>query len=322
MHLQWADIAIEFAGSVRAQVIFSDPASRGEKLARWTGVNVAHLVIGEILAREDAGFAFSHVDDRNVRRYLLVIDEPIKGRRRAIGRIGRKPFGLDIKALFRSLDHRLRGTDLRLANGTRSFDIHDDAALQVDQIVVGIGEEGRSPHCARPLRGWIRWRDELRPNLACCTKGRVIEGCKILLHGAARRLGIACLLPFRAWDRALLVGVSLDQAGIHGKSLSANEIGRNTRPDHTLKYPAKDVAVAETLIACSRERRMIRDLVLYAELAEPAIGEVHLQLATQQPLGTQAKDIADDQHPDHQHRINRGPAERWIVRREFCVDPR
>ena len=44
--------------------------------------------MGEILAREDAIFAFSHVDDRNVRRHLLVIDEPIKGRRRAICRIG------------------------------------------------------------------------------------------------------------------------------------------------------------------------------------------------------------------------------------------
>ena len=66
---------------------------------------------------------------------------------------------------------------------------------------------------------------------------------------------------------------------------------------------------------------MIRDLVLYAELTKPTIGEVHLHLAAQQPLGTQAKDITDDQHPDHQHRINRGPAEGWIVRSEFCVNP-
>ena len=52
-----ASIAIDFAGAVRAQVIVSNPASRGEKLARRTGVNVARLVIGEILAREDAIFA-------------------------------------------------------------------------------------------------------------------------------------------------------------------------------------------------------------------------------------------------------------------------
>src|SRR3974390_1781450 len=37
---------------------------------------------------------------------------------------------------------------------------------------------------------------------------------------------------------------------------------------------------------------MIRDLVLYTELAEPTIGEVHLYLAAQQSLGTQTKNIA------------------------------
>ena len=67
---------------------------------------------------------------------------------------------------------------------------------------------------------------------------------------------------------------------------------------------------------------MTRNLLLHAELTELALGEVHLQLATQQPFGTQAKDIADDQHPDHQYPINRRPAEGWMVRPEFCVDPR
>ena len=66
---------------------------------------------------------------------------------------------------------------------------------------------------------------------------------------------------------------------------------------------------------------MIRNLVFNAELAKPTIGEVHLHLAAQQPLGTQAKDLTDDQHPDHKHRINRGPAERWIMWREFRADP-
>jgi hypothetical protein len=67
---------------------------------------------------------------------------------------------------------------------------------------------------------------------------------------------------------------------------------------------------------------MIGNLMLYAELAKPAIGEVHLHLATQQPLRSQPKDITDDQHADHQHRIDRRPAERWIVRCKFCVNLR
>src|SRR5664279_2846178 len=112
-----------------------------------------------------------------------------------------------------------------------------------------------------------------------------------------------------------LLGISLDQARIHGKPFAANEAGCDTSLDHTLEYLTKDAAVAEALIASTRERRMIRDFVLDAELAKPAIGKVHLYLTTQQPLGSQPKNIADDQHPDHQHRINRGPAERGIVRR-------
>src|SRR3974390_1312791 len=49
-------------------------------------------------------------------------------------------------------------------------------------------------------------------------------------------------------------GLRRSQAPIHGKSFSANQIGRNTRLDHTLKYTAKNVAVAEALIAGPRER--------------------------------------------------------------------
>lgn len=40
----------------------------------------------------------------------------------------------------------------------------------------------------------------------------------------------------------------------------------------------------DTLVAGARERRMIRDGVFDAEFAEPAIGEVHLYFAIDQPL--------------------------------------
>src|SRR5437764_7802567 len=44
---------------------------------------------------------------------------------------------------------------------------------------------------------------------------------------------------------------------------------------------------------------MIWDRMLNAELAEPAIREVHLNFATDQPLRADRKDISHDQHPDH-----------------------
>jgi hypothetical protein len=43
---------------------------------------------------------------------------------------------------------------------------------------------------------------------------------------------------------------------------------------------AKYVFLAEAFIAGPRERRMIRDSIFDPELAEPAIGEVHLHFTT------------------------------------------
>src|SRR4029434_4545884 len=31
--------------------------------------------------------------------------------------------------------------------------------------------------------------------------------------------------------------------------------------------------------------------------------------------------VAEDEHPKHEHRIDRGPTDRRVVRRELCMDP-
>jgi hypothetical protein len=66
---------------------------------------------------------------------------------------------------------------------------------------------------------------------------------------------------------------------------------------------------------------MIRDGVLDAEFAEPAIGQVHLYFATDQPLRADRKDIAHDQHPDHQFRIDRRASHRRIVGCKLAAKP-
>src|SRR5260370_41185643 len=91
------------------------------------------------------------------------------------------------------------GHDLSLADGPRRFDIHDDAELHVDQVVVGVGKERGPSHRTRPLCGRIgRW-DKLRGHLARRTEGRVVEGCPVFLHHPARRLRITILDPVFAW---------------------------------------------------------------------------------------------------------------------------
>src|SRR6266851_6324261 len=66
---------------------------------------------------------------------------------------------------------------------------------------------------------------------------------------------------------------------------------------------------------------MIRDLVLDREPAKPTIGEVHLHITAQRPLRADREHVADDEHPDHEHRINRRPTCVRVVRCQFLVHP-
>ena len=84
---------------------------------------------------------------------------------------------------------------------------------------------------------------------------------------------------------------------------------------------SENVAVAEALIARPREGRVIRDPVLDAQAAEPAVGQVHLHLAADRPLRADREHIAKDEHPKHKYRIDRRTAHRGVMRREFSVDP-
>src|SRR6202023_3705723 len=70
-----------------------------------------------------------------------------------------------------------------------------------------------------------------------------------------------------------------------------------------------------------QKSRVTRNLVLEAQAAEPAVRQIHLHLAAQQPLGSDSEDIADDEHPDHEHQVNRRAPDRRIVGRELGTNP-
>src|SRR5271166_2028728 len=76
----------------------------------------------------------------------------------------------------------------------RRLDVHDDAELHVNQIIVRIGKERWSAQ-ARPLSGGIGRRDELRRHVAGCPECRVIKRGEILLGRAAYRLCIKLFVP-------------------------------------------------------------------------------------------------------------------------------
>ncbi len=60
------------------------------------------------------------------------------------------------------------------------------------------------------------------------------------------------------------------------------------------------------------EGGVVRDLAIEPEPAEPAIRQIEVDFLAQPPLGADGEAIADDQHPDHQLRIDRGPAHRTV----------
>ena len=69
---------------------------------------------------------------------------------------------------------------------------------------------------------------------------------------------------------------------------------RDAGPDNPLEHPAENSAVAEALVACASECRMIGDLVFDAETAEPAIGEVEPDPAAQRAFRADGEHVADD----------------------------
>ena len=77
-----AATTVEHAGKVKqcGLPIVDQPARRRENFARRAGVHVTLLVEREVFPTERPIVAFRLVDHRNVRRDLLVFDEPVEVR--------------------------------------------------------------------------------------------------------------------------------------------------------------------------------------------------------------------------------------------------
>jgi hypothetical protein len=57
---------------------------------------------------------------------------------------------------------------------------------------------------------------------------------------------------------------------------------------------------------------MIGYIAVEAETTKPAIRQIEVDLFAQPPLGADPKAITDDQHPDHQFRIDRWATNRTV----------
>ncbi|OJI92166.1 hypothetical protein PFRI_36330 [Planktotalea frisia] len=137
------------------------------------------------------------------------------------------------------------------------------------------------------------------------TKSLVVQCVEIFLHCAWRIIGVSHTgCPIFRVAGVLFLDICTDQAGIDCKSLATHEPFRHAARNGRLKYVAQKVTLPEPTVAVLGKRRMIRDAVTKVQAAEPAIGQVQMNLFAQAALRADAGAIAHKQHPDHQFRIN------------------
>ena len=117
--------------------------------------------------------ALGLVDDGGMRFDPLLFHQPTIHLVSAASAIAGEMLWIEAKAHHHPLDHGARGTNLSLAKGTRRFDIDDNRVVDIDQIVGGLGKERRPAMSSGPLSSRIRWRDELRLDLACSTNNGI-----------------------------------------------------------------------------------------------------------------------------------------------------
>ena len=250
---------------------------------------------------------------------LPLVDQPGQHLGRAVAGVGGQALGGDPEPLGGAVDHGLGRRDLRLAHGGGGLHVHDHRVLQVDQIVVGVGVDGRPAAGGGPAGRRIGGRDELRLDRRRPAEGRVVEHRQILADRPVRgRIQTRSARPRRA------DGGRRRRSGWR-------------RPRSLRRPPAPRPCSAATTVSNTRRSRSLSrkrpwrffekvewsgTSRVQAEPAEPAIGQVEMDLLAQPPLRADAEAIAHQQHPDHQLRIDRGPADVAVVGRQVSAHAR
>lgn len=121
-------------------------------------------------------------------------------------------------------------------------------------------------------------------------------------------------------DGMLAVHISAHEATIDGEAFTADQSFGDTARHGRLEQLLQYIAVAEAPMPVLREGRVVGHITFQPEAAEPAIGEVYMYLLAQSLLGPDIHAIADDQHPDHQLRINRRATGRALEGAQMFAD--
>src|ERR1700722_2571251 len=113
--------------------------------------------------------------------------------------------------------------------------------------------------------------------------------------------------------------VRYDDAGVYCKGFASHDPFRHAAPHHDLEQLAQEIALAEAAVAVLGEGRMIWNVAVEPQPTKPPIGQIKMDLLAQPSLRANAEIVADDEHSDHQLRINRGPADVAVVGPQVCA---
>ncbi len=168
--------------------------------------------------------------------------------------------------------------------------------IEVDQIVSGVGVEGRLARRRSPARRGVGEVDPLRLDRRGSAEGSIIEDLKILSDRTTGTFGRETFFPR---NRALAVDIGADQARIDREAFCSHQSFSHAALHRHLEELAQQVAVAEPAVSVLGEGGVIGHRPLEIEPAEPAIGEVEVHLLAQAALRAYAHAIANEEHPDH-----------------------
>src|SRR5476651_33664 len=298
-------------------MISTDVTGRGQCFTGWTSVDVLLLVEREVGSAERAVIACALIPDRDVWRDFLA-DDPGKELPRSIGRVCGKALRLYAECLLRALKHWPGCRDLVVGACRGGLNVNDDSAgPEIDQVIEPVAELHALVGLRRPGRTWVHRRDHLW-RLAIGIGVFIIETCKELL-GCTRLMFRQRPVDLIGRFAVIAAGVGLDDAGINSEAFALNKTRVHASPHHRLEYLPEYVAIAEPPVTIDRERRVVRHLVIKTKTAEPSISEVQRNLLAQSPLEADAIAVANNQHPEHEFRINRGPTNVAVEGREVIA---
>jgi hypothetical protein len=112
------------------------------------------------------------------------------------------------------------------------------------------------------------------------------------------------------FDTALTMRIRYDHAGIDGKALATDQTFSHAASNHRLEQLAQKVGVAEPAMARLGKGRVVRHLAIKTQTAEPAVGQVQMDLFAEPPFRADAKAVTHDQHANQQLGIDRRPSRR------------